>query len=242
MSQTLLETMAQDTPSNLIVTIGTDEMGADVNLDMGKCGNCMIDFPKWMTPNHDLVNTILIKLLSKNVPQDLRMILIDQSDEGLNAFEGINHILTPVIKDTERVISALQWSCKEVIRRTRMFEEVGVKSIEEYNLMTGFNAMEYICIAIFDLSDIMSTAPSALEDLISRVNISARHTGFVIVATTNHPRDYVAKNFLTKITYKGDDEVGIVNYLQSGSDKSEKIRLSLVEGIEIGKVIQSCKA
>lgn len=242
MSETLLETMTQDTPSNLIIPIGTDEMGAQVELDMGKCGNCMIDFPKWMTPNHDLVNTILTKLLAKNVPQDLRLILVDQSDIGLNVFEGVNHLLTPVIKDTERVISALQWSGKEILRRMTMFEDVGVKSIEEYNQMSGFNAMEYICIVIFDLTDVMSCAPSKVEDQISHLNIAGRQTGFVMVATTKHPRDYVAKNFLTKITYKGEDEVGIVNYLQSGSEKTEKIRLNVVPEIEVGKVIQACKA
>lgn len=241
MTESLLETMAKDTPSNLIIPIGTDEMGAQVELDMGKCGNCMIDFPKWMTPNHDLVNIILYGLLSKNVPQDLRFIFIDQSETGLNSFDGINHLLTPVIKDTERVISALQWSHHEIIKRTRMFQEVGVKSIEEYNLMAGYGAMEYICIVIFDLSEIMSTAPSRIVDLIDQINIEGRRTGFVMVVTTQHPRDHVAKNFLTKMTYKGDDEVGTVNYLQSGSDKSEKIRVSIIPDIEIGKVIQACK-
>lgn len=242
MTETLLEPSTLVTMPNLVVPIGTDEIGAHINLDMAKCGNCMIDFPKWMTPNHDLVNNISATLLSKNVPQHLRFILVDQSEVGLNIFDGVTHLLTPVIKDTERVISALQWSNKEILKRMTMFEEVGVKSIEEYNQKAGFMCMEYICIVIFDLTAVMYVAPSKLEDLISQINIAGRQAGFVMVATTKHPRDRVAKNFLTKITYKGDDEVGIINYLQSRSDASEKIRLNVIPDIEIGKVIQSCTA
>ena len=133
------------------------------------------------------INTIITTLLFRNSPQELRFIMVDPKRVELTGYNGIPHLLTPVIVDTERVISALQWATKEMDRRYKMFAEVGARNIEDYNEQSGFTAMEYIVIVIDELADIMLTAPSKVEDLIVRLAQMARATGIHLVIATQRP-------------------------------------------------------
>lgn len=133
------------------------------------------------------INTIITTLLFRNSPQELRFILIDPKRVELTGYNGIPHLLTPVITDTERVISALQWATKEMDKRYKMFAEVGARNIEDYNDQSGFTAMDYIVIVVDELADIMLTAPSKVEDLIVRLAQMARATGIHLVIATQRP-------------------------------------------------------
>jgi S-DNA-T family DNA segregation ATPase FtsK/SpoIIIE len=133
------------------------------------------------------INTIITTLLFRNSPQELRFIMVDPKRVELTGYNGIPHLLTPVITDTERVIAALQWATKEMDKRYKMFAEVGARNIEDYNEQSGFTAMEYIVIVIDELADIMLTAPSKVEDLIVRLAQMARATGIHLVIATQRP-------------------------------------------------------
>lgn len=133
------------------------------------------------------INTIITTLLFRNSPQELRFIMVDPKRVELTGYNGIPHLLTPVITDTERVISALQWATKEMDKRYKMFAEVGARNIEDYNEQSGFTALEYIVIVIDELADIMLTAPSKVEDLIVRLAQMARATGLHLVIATQRP-------------------------------------------------------
>lgn len=133
------------------------------------------------------INTIITTLLFRNSPQELRFIMVDPKRVELTGYNGIPHLLTPVIVDTERVISALQWATKEMDKRYKMFAEVGARNIEDYNDQSGFTAMEYIVIVIDELADIMLTAPSKVEDLVVRLAQMARATGIHLVIATQRP-------------------------------------------------------
>lgn len=133
------------------------------------------------------INTIITTLLFRNSPQELRFILVDPKRVELTGYNGIPHLLTPVIVDTERVIAALQWATKEMDKRYKMFAEVGARNIEDYNEQSGFIALEYIVIVIDELADIMLTAPSKVEDLIVRLAQMARATGIHLVIATQRP-------------------------------------------------------
>jgi S-DNA-T family DNA segregation ATPase FtsK/SpoIIIE len=113
--------------------------------------------------------------------------MVDPKRVELTGYNGIPHLLTPVITDTERVISALQWATKEMDKRYKMFAEVGARNIEDYNEQSGFTAMEYIIIVIDELADIMLTAPAKVEDLIVRLAQMARATGIHLVIATQRP-------------------------------------------------------
>lgn len=133
------------------------------------------------------INTIITTLLFRNSPQELRFIMIDPKRVELTGYNGIPHLLTPVITDTDRVISALQWATKEMDKRYKMFAEVGSRNIEDYNELSGFTAMDYIVIVIDELADIMLTSPSKVEDLIVRLAQMARATGIHLVIATQRP-------------------------------------------------------
>ncbi len=133
------------------------------------------------------INTIITTLLFRNSPQELKFIMVDPKRVELTGYNGIPHLLTPVIVDTERVISALQWATKEMDKRYKMFAEVGARNIEDYNEQSGFIALEYIVIVIDELADIMLTAPSKVEDLIVRLAQMARATGIHLVIATQRP-------------------------------------------------------
>lgn len=133
------------------------------------------------------INNIICTLLFRNSPQELKLILVDPKRVELTGYNGIPHLLTPVITEAERVISALQWATKEMDKRYKMFAEVGARNIEEYNEQAGFVSMEYIVIVIDELADIMLTAPSKVEDLIVRLAQMARATGIHLIVATQRP-------------------------------------------------------
>lgn len=234
--------MTKDSPPDLTIDIGTDLNDNHVYLDLGKSGNCIIDFPKTMSCNPLLIKKILADLLHKNSKYNLKLILIDKSKAGLDICNDVIHQLTPVITDDERVISALQWSTKEIEIRIKMFKDSGVKSIEEYNQRCGFTAMEYILVVICNLSKIVSSSPTKIKQMLSQINTNGRRTGFIIVATTNNTRDHITEKFLTKITYQGVEEIGIVNYQENGSDKSLEIRLHEISDNANNEIFENCKA
>ena len=133
------------------------------------------------------INTIITTLLFRNSPQELRFIMVDPKRVELTGYNGIPHLLTPVIVDTDRVIAALTWATKEMDKRYKMFAEVGARNVEDYNEQSGFTAMDYIVIVIDELADIMLTAPAKVEDLIVRLAQMARATGIHLVIATQRP-------------------------------------------------------
>lgn len=227
MSETLLETMTRDSPSGLIVPIGTDLNGASVSLDLPKIESLLISYPKWMTIDPAIIRKIIDYTLLKNKPQELRLIVVDLCEVGLKSYDGVDHLLTPVIDSVERVIASHQWVNKEIVKRLDLFRESGVKSIDEYNQVAGFMAMEYILVVVVDIPEVVMIAPSKIFDIMSTIMPNARKTGFIMVATTKHPRDLMSKHYKTRIAYKGEDELGIVNYQVQGSVETVKIILDV---------------
>lgn len=133
------------------------------------------------------INTIITTILYRNSPEEVKFIMVDPKRVELTGYNGIPHLLTPVITDKERVVSALQWAAKKMDERYKMFQEVGARNIDEYNELSGFTAMEYIIIIIDELADIMLYAPSKVEDLITRLAQMARATGIHLVIATQRP-------------------------------------------------------
>lgn len=227
MSETLLETMTRDSSSGLIVPIGTDLNGASVSLDLPKIESLLISYPKWMTIDPAIIRKIIDYTLLKNKPQELRLIVVDLCEVGLKSYDGVDHLLTPVIDSVERVIASHQWVNKEIVKRLDLFRQYNVKSIDEYNQVAGFIAMEYILVVDVDISELVMIAPSKIYDIMTTIMPSARKTGFIMVATTKHPRDLMSKLYKTRIAYKGEDEIGIVNFQVEGSDETVKIILNI---------------
>jgi S-DNA-T family DNA segregation ATPase FtsK/SpoIIIE len=172
--------------SRLTVGLGLGVSGAPALVDIKKMPHVLVAGSTG-SGKSVCINTIITTLLFRNSPQELRFIMVDPKRVELTGYNGIPHLLTPVITDAERVIAALQWATKEMDKRYKMFAEVGARNIEEYNELSGFTAMEYIVIVIDELADIMLTAPSKVEDLIVRLAQMARATGIHLVIATQRP-------------------------------------------------------
>ena len=115
------------------------------------------------------------------------MILIDPKRVELTNYNGIPHLLTPVITEPEKILSSLKWAMAEMDRRYKLFQSVGVRNITGYNEMSGFQALPYIVIVIDELADLMMFAPVEIEDSITRIAQLARATGIHLVVATQRP-------------------------------------------------------
>lgn len=172
--------------SRLAVGLGLGVSGAPIIADIKKMPHVLVAGSTG-SGKSVCINTIITTLLFRNSPQELRFILVDPKRVELTGYNGIPHLLTPVITNTDAVVSALTWATKEMDKRYKMFAEVGVRNVEEYNELSGFTAMEYIVIVIDELADIMLSSPTKVEDLIVRLAQMARATGIHLVLATQRP-------------------------------------------------------
>ncbi len=134
-----------------------------------------------------MINTLLTSLLYKNSPADLKLILVDPKQVELTPYNDIPHLLTPVITEPEKCISALKWAVSEMERRLRTFAENHKRNIVEYNNLKDQDSMPYIVIVIDELADLMMMAARDVEALVVRIAQKARAAGIHLVLATQRP-------------------------------------------------------
>jgi len=134
-----------------------------------------------------MINSFLTSLLYRNSPSNLKLILVDPKRVELTPYNNIPHLLTPVIVEPEKCISALKWAVAEMERRYKLFAEVGKRNIIEYNNNKPEETMPYIVIVIDELADLMVLAAKDVETLIVRLAQMARATGIHLVLATQRP-------------------------------------------------------
>ena len=132
------------------------------------------------------VNAILSCLLLNNTPAELRLVLVDPKRVELTAYNGIPHLLAPVITETEKVIGALQWVIREMDSRFRKFAEPGVRNIKAYNAKTNPH-LPYLVVVIDELADLMMLAADETERSLTRLAQLARATGIHLIIATQRP-------------------------------------------------------
>jgi S-DNA-T family DNA segregation ATPase FtsK/SpoIIIE len=134
-----------------------------------------------------MINTLLTSLLYRNSPSDLKLILVDPKQVEMALYHDIPHLLSPVITEPEKCISALKWAVAEMERRLKAFSEVGKRNIAEYNKVKQEEGMPYIVIVIDELADLMMMAARDVEALIVRLAQKARAAGIHLVVATQRP-------------------------------------------------------
>ncbi len=134
-----------------------------------------------------MINTLLTSMLYRNSPSDLKLILVDPKQVELTPYNDIPHLLTPVITDPEKCISALKWAVSEMERRLKTFAECHKRNIAEYNNLKKDETMPYIVIVIDELADLMMMAARDVEALIVRIAQKARAAGIHLVLATQRP-------------------------------------------------------
>lgn len=134
-----------------------------------------------------MINTLLSSLLYRNSPSDMRLILVDPKQVEMAPYNDIPHLLTPIITEPEKCISALKWAVNEMERRYSLLAEEKLRDIRSYNLRKNDEAMPYIVIVIDELADLMMVAARDVEALIVRLAQKARAVGIHLVLATQRP-------------------------------------------------------
>ncbi|HJZ05233.1 hypothetical protein A2634_00490 [Candidatus Amesbacteria bacterium RIFCSPHIGHO2_01_FULL_48_32] len=172
--------------SKLAVSLGLDVSGTPVVADISKMPHVLIAGSTG-SGKSVCINAFIASLLFRTSPQELNIIMVDPKRVELTGYNGIPHLLAPVIVEPDKVLSALKWAMGEMDRRYKLFAEVGVRNVEAYNELSGFQALPYIVIFIDELADIMLYAPVEVEDAITRIAQMARATGIHLVISTQRP-------------------------------------------------------
>jgi len=157
------------------------------------------------------INTIIVSLLYRLSPDLCKFILIDPKMLELSAYEGIPHLLTPVITDSKKAASALGWTVKEMNSRYKLMSKEGVRNIDGYNAKHK-HKMPYIVVVVDEMSDLMLVAGKEIENYIQKLSQMARAAGIHIIMATQRPSvdvitGTIKANFPTRISFRVSSKI-----------------------------------
>ena len=136
------------------------------------------------------INSLLLSLLYKSTPEQVRLIMIDPKMVELGIYNGIPHLYVPVVTDPKKAAGALQWAVVEMLKRYRLFSEVGVRDLAGYNAhqkKVGGETMPQVVIVVDELADLMLVASKDVEESICRVAQMAAASGMHLIIATQRP-------------------------------------------------------
>lgn len=157
------------------------------------------------------INTVIVSLLMKNHPDDLKFIMIDPKRVELTPYNDLPHLVTPVIHDPKMAATALNWTVDEMERRYTLFSDLRVRDIKSYNELTEtdetIEILPYIVIIIDELADLMAVSSQEVEVSIQRLTAKARAAGIHLIVATQRPTTDVVKgtikaNINTRIAFR----------------------------------------
>jgi len=157
------------------------------------------------------INSIILSLLYRHSPEKCNLILIDPKMLELSTYEGIPHLLCPVITEAKKATAALGWTVREMENRYKLMTSVGVKNIDGYNLKNKKH-MPYIVVVVDEMSDLMLIAGKEIENYIQRLSQMARAAGIHIIMATQRPSvdvitGTIKANFPTRISFQVSSKI-----------------------------------
>lgn len=211
--------------SCLTLTLGRDVSGQAVVTDLGKMPHLLIAGATG-SGKSVCIHSLLMSLLYRNSPADLRVLLVDPKRVEFANYNGIAHLLTPVITEVDKTINALRWAIAEMEHRFRLFAETGRRDIGSYNEKPPEGKkMPYIVIFIDELADLMAQAGREVESAVVRLAQLARATGIHLVVATQRPSvdvitGLIKANITTRIAFAVASQVDSRTILDlSGAEK-----------------------
>lgn len=209
------------------------------------------------------INTMLVSLLYRNSPAILRMILVDPKRVELNVYDGIPHLLTPVIVDPSKTINALKWTVKEMDRRYQVLSESHARNLISYNTSNPQEAMPYIVVVIDELADIMAKYARDVEGAIVRLSQMARAVGIHLVLATQRPSvnvitGLIKANIPSRIAFHVTSQIdsrtildmagaekllgnGDMLYVSSEMGKPRRLQGAYISEEEVHRVVEAVK-
>jgi len=212
--------------SPLKIALGKDVSGESVMADLAKMPHLLIAGSTGSGKSVCL-NSLISCLLFHNSPERLRLLMVDPKMVELAQFNGVPHLLAPVITDTSKVTAALKWAIKEMHRRYKLFAARGARNLARYNELQYDPAkrLPFIVIIIDELADLMMVSPEDVEDGICRLAQLARATGMHLVLATQRPSvdvitGLIKANFPARIAFAVSSSVDSRTILdQVGAEK-----------------------
>lgn len=211
-----------------------------------------------------MLNAIITTFLYRTSPNELKLILVDPKRVEMASYNGLPHLMCPVINEPKETLSALKWAIKEMGERYQTFSEVGARNIASYNEMSGFNAMPYIVIIIDEFADLMMYAPNEVEEYVCRLAQMARAVGIHLIIATQRPSvdvitGLIKANIPARVAFNVSSMVdsrvildgpgaekllgrGDMLYLASDSPKPVRIQAPFVRDDEIQNLINFIKS
>ncbi len=256
----------KNTKSKISFGVGKDISGNPVITDLAKMPHLLIAGATGAGKSV-CINSILISILYNARPEEVKLILIDPKVVELNIFNGIPHLLIPVVTDPTKAAAALNWAVLEMTNRYKVFAEEGVRDIDTYNKKVAPQAekdqMPQIVMVIDELADLMMAAPSQVEEAICRLAQMARAAGMHLIVATQRPSvdvitGVIKANIPSRIAFAVSSMVdsrtildmggaekllgrGDMLFYPSGMSKPVRIQGSLITDTEVEKVIEFIK-
>jgi S-DNA-T family DNA segregation ATPase FtsK/SpoIIIE len=254
----------QQSASPLSVALGLDISGEPIVMDLNKMPHGLIAGATG-SGKSVCINTIIVSLLYKAAPHEVKLMLIDPKMVELAPYNHIPHLVSPVITDAKAATSALKWAVEEMERRYELFAHTGVRDIKKYNELVekkGEKGQElpYLVIIIDELADLMMVSPGEVEEAICRIAQKARACGIHLLLATQRPSvdvitGLIKANVPTRIAFSVSSQVdsrtiidtagaekllgkGDMLLLANGSSKSVRIQGNFVSDEEIDEVVQ----
>lgn len=251
----------RNNPSKLTIALGLDVVG---NLAMGNLAKMPHLLIAGATGAGKSVgiNTIIASILYNATPDEVRFLMIDPKRIELSGYEGIPHLLHPVVVDPKLASRALNWAVREMERRYRVLEEARVKSFDSYN-ESAEERMPYIVVIVDELADLMMVASKDVEAAIARLAQMARAAGIHLILATQRPSvdvltGLIKANFPTRISFKVSSKIdsrtildtggaehllgaGDMLYLAPGSSDLQRIHGAYISEKETAEIVRFLK-
>lgn len=249
-------------PSPLTAALGVDISGNPVVIDLKKMPHGLIAGATG-SGKSVCINTILVSLLYKADPSDVKMLLIDPKMVELAPYNQIPHLVSPVITDAKAATAALKWVVEEMERRYELFAHSGVRDIGRFNELTADHKtgekLPYLVVVIDELADLMMVAPNDVEESIARIAQKARACGIHLLVATQRPSvdvitGMIKANIPTRIAFSVSSQVdsrtiidmagaekllgkGDMLYWENGTGKPVRLQGNFVSDREIDRVV-----
>lgn len=260
------ERVFQNHSSSLTAALGLDISGSPVVTDLQDMPHGLIAGATG-SGKSVCINSLLVSLLFKASPEEVKLLLIDPKMVELAPFQDVPHLAAPVITDPKEASLALKWAVEEMERRYEAFAESGVRDIAKYNKKQAASGekrpMPYIVIVIDELADLMMISPQDVEEAICRIAQKARACGIHLILATQRPSvdvitGLIKANVPTRIAFSVSSQAdsrtildtggaekllgkGDMLFIENGSSKSVRVQGNFVSDEEIDTVVDFVK-
>ena len=185
--RTILESsLMKGSQSPLTLPLGLDVSGKSVVAELARMPHLLIA-GQTGSGKSVAINSFISSILFRASPNEVKFVLVDPKRVELTGYNGIPHLLAPVIVEPDKVVSALKYLINEMDQRYKMFAQVGARHVDAYNEASGFQALPYLVLVIDELADVMLFSPVEVEEAITRLAQMSRATGIHMVLSTQRP-------------------------------------------------------